>query len=385
MSLLQISHSPDLQNLQNKGYDVEIKTRFLIISNIPYLTKTGEIKYGKICSPLNYKGNTLGKPSTHQVYFCGEFPHDKHGKPIEGIRHSSPNARITDEIIGNYHLSNKPRGGYSSYSEQIENYSRIISAPAISKDPSVTAQKFKPIRVGDENAFQYADTNCTRSNISDIQRVFEGYKVGIIGLGGTGSYILDHVSKTNVEKIKIFDADEFKQHNAFRAPGAASIDDLDKGMKKVDYFKKMYSNIHKGIEAYSENITTENVNCLKSLDFVFICIDKNSAKTVIIDFLTNNSIPFVDSGIDVRRSSQGDALRGSARITFSDGRYNKDLDTQISREDTPDNEYSSNIQISELNCLNGVLAIIEWKKHIGYYQSDLNELTRVYTTSTGTI
>ena len=56
-------------------------------------------------------------------------------------------------------------------------------------------------------------------------------KVAIIGLGGTGSYILDLIAKTPVAEIRIFDADEFLQHNAFRAPSAASLDDLKHGAR----------------------------------------------------------------------------------------------------------------------------------------------------------
>ena len=50
--------------------------------------------------------------------------------------------------------------------------------------------------------------------------------VAIIGVGGTGGYILDQVAKTPAPEIRLFDADEFMSHNAFRAPGAASLEEL---------------------------------------------------------------------------------------------------------------------------------------------------------------
>src|SRR5207302_11190786 len=50
--------------------------------------------------------------------------------------------------------------------------------------------------------------------------------VSIIGVGGTGSYILDFVAKAPVREIRLFDEDEFLQHNAFRAPGAPSLEEL---------------------------------------------------------------------------------------------------------------------------------------------------------------
>ena len=53
-------------------------------------------------------------------------------------------------------------------------------------------------------------------------RRLAGDRIGIVGLGGTGSYILDYVSKTRVVEIHLFDGDGYQQHNAFRAPGATT-------------------------------------------------------------------------------------------------------------------------------------------------------------------
>ena len=61
--------------------------------------------------------------------------------------------------------------------------------------------------------------------------------VAIIGLGGTGGYILDFVAKTPVKQIRLFDPDVFLSHNAFRAPGAPMLEELRDAPKKVDYLK----------------------------------------------------------------------------------------------------------------------------------------------------
>lgn len=48
-------------------------------------------------------------------------------------------------------------------------------------------------------------------------------------------------------EARIFDSDVFLQHNAFRAPGAPSIDELRAAIPKVQYFASIYSRMHKGI------------------------------------------------------------------------------------------------------------------------------------------
>ena len=43
--------------------------------------------------------------------------------------------------------------------------------------------------------------------------------MAVIGLGGTGAYVLDFFVKTPVREIRAFDLDAFHVHNAFRSPG----------------------------------------------------------------------------------------------------------------------------------------------------------------------
>jgi predicted ThiF/HesA family dinucleotide-utilizing enzyme len=204
--------------------------------------------------------------------------------------------------------------------------------------------------------------------------------VAIIGLGGTGSYVLDLVAKTPVEKILIFDGDEFLQHNAFRSPGAASIEILNKGMKKVDYFASIYSQMHRGIKAYSENITETNIDILKGMSYVFICVDSNSARGMIISKLRQYGVSFIDTGLGVNIID--DALIGTIRTTTGTPSKNNHLSSRIGLVEHDDNEYSTNIQIADLNALNALMAVIKWKKLCGFYQDLKQEHNSTYTINT---
>ena len=77
----------------------------------------------------------------------------------------------------------------------------------------------------DESPFHYAD-NGVAPGLVEVTRRLELEKLAIIGLGGTGSYILDLVAKTPVKEIHLFDDDVLLNHNAFRAPGAPSLTEL---------------------------------------------------------------------------------------------------------------------------------------------------------------
>lgn len=219
--------------------------------------------------------------------------------------------------------------------------------------------------------FRYPDTNSSRAGIEYLNSKFESQRVAIIGLGGTGSYILDQVAKTPVKEIHIFDGDIFQLHNAFRSPGAASGEKLDaeSGIKKVDYYFEIYSNMHNGIKPHAKYITSDNIHELNGFNYVFISVDKNEARYSITKALLGMGVTFIDVGIGVNKVENN--LNGAIRVTVGSTLKSDHLDLRIGSHETDENEYS-NIQIADLNCLNAMLAILKWKKMSGFYQ-DLKE------------
>ena len=66
---------------------------------------------------------------------------------------------------------------------------------------------------------RFPDTMSARYHMNDVSSLLRGKKVAIIGLGGTGSYILDFVARTHLEQIALFDDDKVHVHTIFRIPG----------------------------------------------------------------------------------------------------------------------------------------------------------------------
>lgn len=224
----------------------------------------------------------------------------------------------------------------------------------------------------EQNPFKYPDTNSSRAKIEYLNRKFKGQRIAIIGMGGTGSYILDQVSKTPVGEIHIFDGDLFQLHNAFRAPGAIAGDRLEVpgGLKKVQYYFEVYSNMHTGIVPHDEYITAENIHQLNGFDYVFISVDKNSVRHMVTQELLKMDVGFIDVGLGVNMVE--DCLIGTLRVTAGTSAKHDHLDNRIGAEELGENEYATNIQIADLNCLNAMQAVIKWKKLSGFYQ-DLKE------------
>lgn len=363
----QISHNPDLKQLRDEGYEIEVKGGYLLIHHIPYVNNNREIRYGSLVSELSMSGNRTTKPTNHVIYFVGEHPCNKDGSIIVQIQHGSQNQQLDDGLTITHSFSNKPAQGYENYHHKVTRYADIISAPAKSIDASVTERTFQVVVENEEDSvFQYFDSNSSRANINIINAKFKGQKIAIVGLGGTGAYILDLVAKNNVQEIHLFDGDEFLQHNAFRSPGAASVQQLNEQMKKVDYYSTIYSRMHKNIFAHPNFIDSQNIDVLEQMTYVFICVDKNSVRKNIINYLLCKNIPFTDVGLGINIVENN--LIGTVRVTSANSSKSDHLVNRISQNDDTENEYSTNIQIADLNSLNAVLAVIKWKKVSGFYQ-----------------
>ncbi|WP_412467460.1 ThiF family adenylyltransferase [Pedobacter sp. KLB.chiD] len=375
-----INHSPDLKRLRDEGYDLEVKGGYVCIHHIPYVNAGMQVKYGKLISALSLTSPTsISKPADHTAYFMGEMPCHKNGVPYTSIVNHSRTIVLVDEYVGNHYLSSKPACGfYNDFYDKLTRYADLISAPAKSINESATARPFNPFRDDiEDSTFNYFDTNASRANIAQVNAKLIGQKIVIIGMGGTGSYILDQVAKTPVAEIHIYDADVFSQHNAFRSPGAPSIEELDLKKSKAEYFAEIYLKMHKGVTPHVEYITAENVQLLKGASYVFICIDNNSARKCIIDELLKLKVSFIDVGLGV--TLVDDQLIGIVRTTTGTEFKNDHLARRIPVEETEENEYATNIQIADLNALNAILAVIKWKKMSQFYQDLVEEHQTTYS------
>jgi hypothetical protein len=73
-------------------------------------------------------------------------------------------------------------------------------------------------------------------------------------------------------------------------------------------------------------------------------------------------------------------LIGILRVTTGTPQKNDHITTRIPfSDDDTENEYSSNIQIADLNALNATLAVIKWKKLHGFYLDLDHEHHSTYT------
>lgn len=258
-----------------------------------------------------------------------------------------------------------PSGSYPTLYDKIRHYAQILRDAARHIDPTVIDTPGAAFQVVEDGLpLVYRDTNTTRAGLTTLNDLFRGHTIAIVGVGGTGTYILDQVAKTWVDRIILIDGDEFDNHNAFRAPGAAAQEVLQAKRNKAEYFAEEYSRMHTGITSHPVALTEDNLDLLEGATFVFLAAADAEVRPQIMRRLRDRGVPFIDVGMSLRQGQGG--LTGLAKVIAYLPGVEVTLPTKPATGPDED-DYSSNVQVAELNALNALLAVIRWKRYLGFY------------------
>jgi len=379
MSAALFNRNSDLKRLCDEGYQIRVQDGALVMFDVPYVTAKGEVKRGSIISPLSLAGDVTQKPEPHTVHFEGEFPCDAQRSPL---RHIAAGNQVPPDLhaVTRHYLSTKPdSNGYTDFYQKMTTYASLIAGPASVVDSTASARKVWQAMPDDDSVFNYIENASGRVGIERLTELLSSERIAIIGVGGTGSYVLDLVAKTPVLEIRLIDVDEFLQHNAFRAPGAPTIDELRAVPKKVHYFRDIYSKMRRGIHAHPVELDASSVHLLEGVTFAFLCMDPGHSKRVAVEYFEKHGVPFIDVGMGLELTDG--SLGGIVRVTLSTAQEREIARQKISFEErSGDNVYASNIQVADLNALNATLAVIRWKRYRGFYRDLEGEHHSSYTT-----
>jgi hypothetical protein len=364
-----VNHNDDLRRLVEKGYAIAIDGGYLIVRDIPYLDANRRLQWGAFVAKLEAVDKLTVKQDDHQVWFAGSVPHGLDGKPIPNLGGGEtplPLGETSKDVVVQRRFSNKPKdsGVFRDFFAKIESYVTIISGPAMElhgADPLT----FRTVETAPDSVFKFHDTLTSRAEITDLSAKFAQDVVAVIGLGGTGAYVLDFLVNTPVREIRAFDLDVYHVHNAFRSPGRLEEGEL--GKKKADVYAGRYENFRHGLKIERKYIDSSSATDLEGVTFAFVCVDKGSARSEIFDLLISKGIPFIDVGMGLNRKHG--PINGMIRVTYYAADKAADVrDKQLAEmSDLPDDIYRTNIQISEVNALNACLAVIRFKQLRGFY------------------
>ena len=206
MSSLPTVPDEQIARLQADGYDMVLEGGHLVVRRLAYVGPSGLRTDGRLVLPVTHIGGVVTDVSgDHRIWFAGEEPRDDRGGVLGGggQAHGFGNREVAD-----FMLSFKPPSGvYACLSDKIRQYARILLSAARQIGSAVTDTPGGSFQVvPDDLPLVYPDTNATRAGLVDLNTLFRGHTIAIVGVGGTGSFILDHVAKTWVCLLYTSDA-----------------------------------------------------------------------------------------------------------------------------------------------------------------------------------
>jgi hypothetical protein len=368
-----VNHNDDLRRLVEKGYAVAIDSGYLVIRDIPYLDDQRQLNWGALIAKLVFVDTLTIKQDDHQVWFAGSVPHGLDGKAIPSLGGGPTMLALgeaSQDVVVQRRFSNKPKvtGAFADFFEKIESYLTIISGPAM-EFHGANPFTFRTIEKMSDSVFKFHDTLTSRAEITDLSAKFANDVIAVIGLGGTGSYLLDFLVKMPVPEIRGFDFDGFHVHNAFRSPGRLLESEL--GKEKAEIYGARYENFRHGLKVERKLIDRSSSADFEGVTFAFLCVDKGSSRAEVFDLLMSKGIPFIDVGMGLDRKRG--PVNGMMRVTYYSPQNAQKLREKSLAEtsDEPDDIYRNNIQISELNALNACLALIRFKQLRGFYYEEV--------------
>lgn len=370
-----VNHNEDIKRLIEKGYAIAFDdNNYLIIRDIPYLDSQRQLQIGAIVTKLVFIDNERVTQDDHQIFFAGSFPHNLDGTPIPNLAGGPTQVALSvanSDVVVQRSFSNKPRitGKFKDFFDKIESYVAIISGPAMALH-NANPYTFRMVEeVATTSIFKIRDTLTSRAEITDLSAKLKDDVIAVIGVGGTGAYVLDFLVKTPVREIRAFDLDSFYAHNAFRSPGKLEMAEL--GKTKAEVYRSRYENFRTGLTVEPKLIDSSCGDDLGGVTFAFVCVDKGPSRAGIFDLLISKGIPFIDVGMGLNRKHE--SLNGMLRTTYysvEDGQKVRGM--RLAEETDSDNDlYRTNIQIGELNALNACLAVIKFKQLRGFYFTEV--------------
>ena len=365
---------------EQAGFDVAVEVDVVRAIGVPCLLEgrvVGTCTIEKSYDPASGKPDERIGGAVHGVRI-------EPGEAIDGRVYNADGTAIGNHIAGDgktwSNISIK-KGGQGSPEDDrsardlIHRYAKQIVGAVSAAGYSDTHSLAK------RGPFKIPNTFEARAALGPVQDRIRDQRIAIIGLGGTGAYVLDLIAKTPVPEIHLLDADQVEWHTFMRAPGAPTGDEIESQRRnaptKVAYYRSKYAALREGIYPHAVRIDSPSMfgKFLSShpVDFAFVCIDQKKdsdspRQDVVYEALSEAEIPFIDSGVSI--TLEDDTVRGAVTTSFyADG-------SEAWREAIPNARVEGNVpgyryvQLPEVNALAASLAVMEWRRRTEQYVSE---------------
>ena len=364
---------------EQAGFTVSVESDGVQAVGVPCLLKhagVGTCTIEKSCDPASGKPNDRIGGAVHAVQITTDAEHDGlvyHANGIPIGNYLAGDGKTWSNISIGKGSEGSPEEDRSA-GDLVHRYAKQIIGAVSKAGYSETAFLTMP------SPFEIPNTFEARAAIGPVQDCIRCQSIAIIGLGGTGAYVLDLVAKTPVKEIHLLDSDDVEWHTLMRAPGAPTAEETESvrngSLRKVDYYHSKYASLREGIHPHPVRVDGHSMftEFLSShpIDYAFVCIDQltdgdSSRQDAVYRALSETAVPFIDSGVSI--TLEGCAVRGAVTTSaYAAG-------SEAWKDAIPNARVEGNVpgyrnvQLPEVNALAASLAVMEWRRRTEQYVS----------------
>jgi len=146
------------------------------------------------------------------------------------------------------------------------------------------------------------------------QRQLRALRIGVVGLGGTGSQVAQQLAHLGCNEVLLSDSDRIEGSNLHRLAGSAWWDPHLR-RKKTSNIRRLFTRVNprSHITAAGSLRTSKTLEHLKQVDMIIGCVDNDGTRLILSELAAAYLIPYLDVAVGIERT---DKTRLGGRVAF---------------------------------------------------------------------
>ena len=323
------------------GYYIRVEDTEVRAREVPYRGASGN--YGK-CDIVTYRQPGSDRPS-------GVPGQPSHTARIENATVGLP-VNVDGTAIGNI-IAHESGGGVLSIKGGEQ------GAPV--EDSNVWKQLWRYVFYISEGG------QADRTNRQQWEAKSQAQRLAIIGVGGTGTYLVDLLSRSGVQRIDIWDGDEIEERNARRGPGCRDTWNRSNGRNKAEALATWYNHNNTLVVAHPYNWQEDQpAEILQQCSCIFTAVDETEVRQKIHATASRIGIPVIDVGMGVRLEEG--QVTGSLQAAVLPA-IQEENGTIEGGEIAGARQQYRNLVLPELHAMNAAIAVTMWRRLINQFRA----------------
>jgi molybdopterin/thiamine biosynthesis adenylyltransferase len=168
---------------------------------------------------------------------------------------------------------------------------------------------------------RFSGTNSNRYSRQEFlgnysEAIIKNLRVGVVGLSGGGSHIVQQIAHIGFEKYALADPECIDDDSNLNRIVGATLDDARKERPKFEVFSRLIKALHPKADIQGGKKRWEDIREeLKDCDIIFGCLDTVLGRRDLENFCRRFFIPYIDIGMGVETSSRPYAMFGQVQLS----------------------------------------------------------------------